>query len=214
MKDSIKHKGLRKRLIDELANRDLYDSKVLKAMLKVPRHLFIESNAFLEYAYKDQAFPIAADQTISHPSTVACQTTLLNISPGEKILEVGTGSGYQTAVLIEMKAKVYTIERQRQLYDKTKALLPNLGYRPKMYFGDGYKGIEAFAPYDKIIVTCGAPFIPDELVSQLRVGGLMIIPIGDEYQEMIEVIKVSEKEIKQEIHGEFKFVPMLKDKNV
>lgn len=212
--DLLKHQGLRRRLVEELREKGLYGAKVLKAMEAVPRHLFIESNAFLEYAYKDVAFPIAAGQTISQPSTVALQTTLLHIEPRDKVLEIGTGSGYQTAVLCEMKAKVYSIERQKQLYDKSRQVFKTLGYRLRQQLGDGYKGWAPFAPFDKILVTCGAPYIPQALVHQLKVGGEMVIPVGEEQQEMLYIYKVNETEIRKEVCGSAAFVPMLKNVNV
>lgn len=212
MKDSYRHKGLRRKLIETIREKGIKDERVLEAMENIPRHLFLESS-FLEYAYEDKAFPIGSGQTISHPFTVAFQTEKLEVGKGDKILEVGTGSGYQASVLVEMGAKVYTIERQRALFLKTKKLLPELGYNPKMYYGDGYKGLPAFAPFDKIIVTAGAPFIPKDLVKQLKLNGLMIIPVGDgNSQQMILITKISEKEFEVEEFGDFKFVPLLEDK--
>ena len=169
MKDTFKHQGLRQQLVNVLKNKGIKDVNVLKAIGKIPRHLFIDSS-FLDHAYQDKAFPIAADQTISHPYTVAFQSELLQIKSGDKILEIGTGSGYQTAVLCELGAKVYSIERQNELFKKTSKFLPKLGYRPKkLIFGDGYIGLETEAPYDGVIVTAGAPFVPKPLLSQLKI---------------------------------------------
>lgn len=182
-------------------------------MSKIPRHLFMDSS-FDAFAYQDKAFPIAADQTISQPYTVAFQTELLKIKPGMNILEIGTGSGYQTAVLLELKAKVYSIERQRELYKKTKLFLPKLNYKPKMLiFGDGYKGLPEKAPYDGIIVTAGAPFVPKPLLSQLKIGGRLVIPVGDQTQIMTLFIRKSAKEFEKHEFGDFRFVPMLEEKN-
>lgn len=210
MKDTLKHKGLRKKLVEEIREKGIKDENVLAAINKVPRHLFLDE-AFLDFAYKDQAFPIGAGQTISQPYTVAFQTELLEIKKGEKVLEIGTGSGYQCCVLLELGAKVFTIERQKSLYQKTKNLLPQLGYNPKFFYGDGYKGLPAFAPFDKILVTAGAPYIPDELVTQLAVGGMLVIPVGGVSQIMTRLIKKDADTIIKEEHGYFKFVPLLKD---
>jgi protein-L-isoaspartate(D-aspartate) O-methyltransferase len=185
-------------------------------MMRVPRHLFIDglgNTAFVEHAYNDNAFQIGCGQTISHPYTVAFQTEKLTIKRGEKVLEIGTGSGYQTAVLLELGAKVFTIERQKELYDKTRVLLGTLHYKPQLFYGDGYKGRPLDAPFDKIIVTAGAPFIPEELLKQLKVGGIMIIPVGEgKAQEMNLIRKTAEKEFDKNILGEFRFVPMLENK--
>ena len=182
----------------------------MEAIGKVPRHLFMEST-FLKFAYMDQAFPIGSGQTISQPLTVALQTQFLQINKNDKVLEVGTGSGYQTAVLLVMGAKVFTIERQKELYTKVHKFLPEIGYNPACFFGDGYKGLPGFAPFDKIIVTAGAPFIPEDLKNQLRFGGKMVIPVGnDQRQEMYVVSRISENEFKSEKHGGFVFVPLLK----
>jgi len=212
MKDTFRHKGLRKQLVDELSGKGIKDSKVLDMINEIPRHLFMD-NAFIQFAYKDKAFPIGAGQTISQPYTVAFQTQLLELNPYEKVLEVGTGSGYQAAVLIGMEANVYTIERQKELFQKTKEFLPELGYNCNFYYGDGYKGLEQFAPFDKIIVTCGAPAIPEDLIKQLKGGGRMVAPIGKgDVQVMNLIEKISETETKITTHGEFSFVPMLNDK--
>lgn len=211
MLDTFKHKGLRKKLVEELKKKGIVDKDVLDAIEKIPRHLFLD-NAFLEIAYQDKAFPIGAGQTISQPYTVAFQSELLRLKKGEKVLEVGTGSGYQTCVLLELGAKVYTIERQRSLYDKTRSFLPKLGYSPKFFYGDGYKGLPVYAPFDKIIVTAGAPAIPEELLLQLKVGGIMVIPVGLTDQEMLTLTKISETEVVKKSYGNFRFVPLLQDK--
>jgi protein-L-isoaspartate(D-aspartate) O-methyltransferase len=208
--DSPRHQGMRKKLVDGLKIKGIRDEKVLAAINKVPRHLFMESS-FLNFAYKDQAFPIGAGQTISQPYTVAIQTLLLQVEKNDKILEVGTGSGYQAAVLLEMGAKVFTIERQKELFQKVQQFLPEIGYHPACFFGDGYEGLPAFAPFDKILVTAGAPSVPDSLKEQLKIGGRMVIPVGKENrQEMLVVIRDSESEYTTEKHGGFVFVPLLK----
>jgi protein-L-isoaspartate(D-aspartate) O-methyltransferase len=213
LKDTLKHQGLRNRLVTVLIDKEISDSIVLGAIKKIPRHLFMDSS-FGDFAYQDKAFPIAANQTISQPFTVAFQSQLLEVKPNDKILEIGTGSGYQTAVLLEMSAKVYTIERQQELYRKTKTFLPKLGYKPKkMIFGDGYIGLEEEAPFDGIIVTAGAPFVPKPLLSQLKIGGKLVIPVGDETQIMTLFIRKSNKEFEKHEFGDFRFVPMLKKKN-
>ena len=197
-------------MVDGLKIKGIRDELVLDAINKVPRHLFMESG-FLNFAYKDQAFPIGAGQTISQPYTVAFQTQLLEIEKNDRVLEVGSGSGYQAAVLLEMGAKVFTVERQKELYLKVQKFLPSIGYSPACFFGDGYKGLPSFAPFDKIIVTAGAPSVPDDLKKQLKEGGRMVIPVGDSNkQEMYVVIRVSENEYRTEKHGRFMFVPMLK----
>jgi protein-L-isoaspartate(D-aspartate) O-methyltransferase len=211
MIDSYKHKGMRKNLVNELRDKGITDESVLEAFNKVPRHFFLDI-IFEKQAYTNMAFRIGANQTISHPYTVVFQTQLLDIKKGDKVLEIGTGSGFQTAVLCEMGAKVFSIERQKELYLKAKPLLTKLGYRPTLKYGDGYKGWDVFAPFDKIIITCGAPFIPDDLIKQLKTGGRMIIPVGEgEHQEMILIIKNEDGTYKTQKKGVFKFVPMLKD---
>ncbi len=208
--DTARHQGMRKKLVEALKIKGIRNPEVLSAIGKVPRHLFMEST-FIQFAYKDQAFPIGAGQTISQPYTVAFQTQLLQVEKGDKILEVGTGSGYQAAVLLEMGARVFTIERQKELYNRVHKFLPEIGYNPACFFGDGYKGLPGFAPFDKIIVTAGAPEIPEGLISQLVIGGFMVIPVGnDQRQEMKLVTRISENDYKTENHGDFIFVPLLK----
>lgn len=208
--DTPRHQGMRKKLVEGLKIKGIRDENVLAAISKVPRHLFMEST-FIQFAYKDQAFPIGAGQTISQPFTVGFQTQLLQVTKGDKILEVGTGSGYQAAVLLEMGARVFTIERQKELYARVHKFLPEIGYNPACFFGDGYKGLPGFAPFDKIIVTAGAPEIPEALIHQLTIGGIMVIPVGnDQKQEMKMVTRLSENEFKTENHGDFIFVPLLK----
>ena len=209
MEDSFRHQGLRKQLIEKLVSKGIHDAKVLSAMSRIPRHLFMD-NAFINFAYKDKAFPIGEGQTISQPYTVAFQSQMLEINPYNKVLEVGTGSGYQAAVLSLLDADVYTIERQRELFLKTKKFLPELGYNCRFVYGDGYKGLPKFAPFDRIIITCGAPSIPEGLVSQLKIGGRMVAPIGDgDVQVMHLIEKITETETRITTHGEFLFVPML-----
>ena len=213
MEDSFRHQGLRKQLVDHLSAKGISNSEVLSAINKIPRHLFLD-NAFVNFAYQDKAFPIGAGQTISQPYTVAFQTQLLEIKSYNRILEVGTGSGYQAAVLSLLDAEVFTVERQKELFLKTKKFLPELGYNCNFIYGDGYKGLPKFAPFDKIIITCGAPFVPEDLVAQLKVGGRMVAPIGDgDVQVMHLIEKITETETKTTTHGEFLFVPMLNDKN-
>ena len=198
-------------LIETLRHQGVRDEKVLEAMSKVPRHLFLEK-AFEEWAYKNVAFPIGNEQTISQPQTVAIQTSLLEVKKGDKILEVGTGSGYQACVLSLLGAKVYTIERQRALYERTDKLLRELGFGAiRTFLGDGYEGLKMFAPFDKILVTAGATSLPENLISQLAIGGHLVIPIGgDDVQTMWRYTRISETEIKSESFGKFKFVPFLK----
>lgn len=213
MEDTFRDKGKRKQLVELLRTKGIVNEDVLEAIGKIPRHLFFDKVFHNNFAYEDVAFPIGAGQTISQPYTVAFQTSLLDVRKGMKVLEVGTGSGYQTAVLLELGAKVYSIERQRELFQTTKIALPKLGYRTNLYFGDGYEGKSSFAPYDRILVTCGAPFIPEELVRQLAIGGRMVVPVGKgQIQKMKLIEKISEDEIIQSDHGDFSFVPMLGDK--
>ncbi|MGC6285350.1 MAG: protein-L-isoaspartate(D-aspartate) O-methyltransferase [Polaribacter sp.] len=212
MRDTSKHQGLRNKLAQVLEQKGINHNGVLNAIRKIPRHLFIDSS-FESHAYQDKAFPIAANQTISQPYTVAFQSQTLNIQKDDKILEIGTGSGYQTAVLLEMNAEVYTIERQHELFKKTSLFLPKLGYKPKRFiFGDGYKGLSEKAPFDKIIVTAGAPYVPKPLLAQLKVGGMLLIPVGDETQIMTLFTRKSATEFDKKELGDFAFVPMLEDK--
>ena len=212
MNDSFKHKGLRKKLIQTIKSKGINNKNVLSAIGKVPRHLFMDSG-FIDHAYQDKAFPIGADQTISQPFTVAFQTELLEINKGDKVLEVGTGSGYQAAVLCELGANVFSIERQGELYKKVINFLPSINYYPKkIIYGDGYKGLEEEAPFDSIIVTAGAPFVPKTLLNQLKIGGRLVIPIGENIQVMTLYIRVSEKKFNMIEYGEFQFVPLLKEK--
>ena len=212
LNDTYRHKGLRKNLVEEIKRKGIIDENVLSAINKVPRHLFMESG-FIEFAYKDNAFPISAGQTISQPYTVAFQTELLEIKKGDKVLEIGTGSGYQAAILIEMGAKVFTIERQHELFLKSQTLLTKLGYKLQFFYGDGYEGLPTYGPFDKIIITAGAPFIPEKLKQQLKIGGILVVPVGTNIQKMTKVIKISENEFKINEYGDFKFVPFLKGKS-
>jgi len=209
--DTYKTKGLRKTLVEELKTKGITSTAVLSAIEKIPRHVFIDL-AFLEFAYQDRPFSIGEGQTISQPYTVAVQTELLQVKPKDKILEIGTGSGYQACVLLELGAKVFTIERHRSLYLKTKELLTKLNYSAKCFYGDGYAGLPNFAPFDKIIVTCGAPFVPEPLKQQLKVGGIMVIPVGEDVQQMHVYTKLSDTEFSCEDHGCFRFVPMLESR--
>jgi protein-L-isoaspartate(D-aspartate) O-methyltransferase len=210
--DSLKQQGKRQQLVKIIEGKGILNKEVLAAIGKIPRHLFIDSG-FEGHAYEDKPFPIGADQTISQPYTVARQTELLEVKKGDKILEIGTGSGYQAAVLIEMGAQVYTIERQKELFKKTSLFLPKIGYRPKKHiFGDGYKGFPEYAPFDGIIVTAGAPFVPKPLLEQLQIGGRLVIPVGQKVQIMTVFTRKSEKEFEKIEYGEFRFVPMLEDK--
>lgn len=208
--DSYRHKGLRKRLVEKIKAKAINNEGVLKAIEKVPRHYFFDSS-FLEFAYDDKAFPIGFGQTISQPYTVAFQSQLLEVKAGDKILEVGTGSGYQACILIELGAKVYSIERLKDLYKRTKTFLSTIGYFPKLFYGDGYKGLAGFAPFDKIIVTAGAPEVPEDLLKQLKIGGFLVIPVGKGTQTMCRIKKLSKNEFEKTEFGSFSFVPMLND---
>lgn len=210
MQDSFKHKGLRKQLINLLRTDErITNEAIFEAFDAVPRHFFLD-NAFVEQAYSNKAFQIGSGQTISHPITVAFQTQLLELKRGEKILEIGTGSGFQTCILCQMGAKVFSIERQKELYLNAKKIITHFNFNPRLTFGDGYKGMPAFAPFDKIIVTCGAPDVPELLIEQLKVGGLMVIPIGEgSEQTMKRITKISNENLIEEELGTFKFVPML-----
>ncbi|MFZ4106864.1 protein-L-isoaspartate(D-aspartate) O-methyltransferase [Flavobacterium sp.] len=213
MKDTNKHQGLRNQLAKILEDKGITDKNVLAAIRKIPRHLFLNSS-FEDFAYQDKAFPIGAGQTISQPHTVAFQSQLLEVKKEQKILEIGTGSGYQTAVLCLLGAKVYSVERQNELFKSTSALLPKLGIRPKhLSFGDGYKGLPNHAPFDSIIVTAGAPIIPQALMAQLKIGGKLVIPVGDKDQIMTLLIRKNETQFEKHEFGDFKFVPLLENKN-
>lgn len=209
--DNYRHKGMRKILVEELKNKGISDENVLNAINAVPRHVFLDSS-FLNFAYQDKAFPIGSGQTISQPFTVAFQSSLLEIKKNMKVLEIGTGSGYQACVLAEMGAKVFSIERQRKLYTKTKAFLAEFPYRIKMFLGDGNKGLPTYGPFDRIIITAAAPEIPQALVDQLKVGGMMVIPLceNEEHQTMLRLTKQEDGTLNREEHGDFRFVPMLK----
>jgi len=214
MDDTYRHKGLRKNLVEEIHSKGIDDEKVLGAIMTVPRHLFMDTS-FIKYAYKDQAFPIGCGQTISQPYTVAFQTRLLDVKRHNKVLEVGTGSGYQTAILIELGAKVYTIERQRELYMKAQSFLPSIGYKATFFYGDGYEGQPSYGPFDRILITAGATEIPEKLKSQLTIGGIMVIPLGDSNsQVMTRIVRKSEEEFETTEHGRFVFVPLLKGKSI
>lgn len=214
MEDSYRFKGLRKLLIDELRNKQIANEKVLQAMLEVPRHFFFPDQVFWDKAYENIAFQIGAGQTISHPSTVAAQSTLLQIERGNRVLEIGTGSGYQTAVLVKLGAKVFSIERQHALFVRTKALIEKLGISAKLNFGDGYQGWPVYAPFDRIIVTAGAPFVPAPLLEQLAIGGIMVIPVGNDDKHVMHVLKkMPDGSIEEETKGDFRFVPLLERRN-
>ncbi|MET1259649.1 protein-L-isoaspartate(D-aspartate) O-methyltransferase [Flagellimonas sp. DF-77] len=213
MRDTLKHQGMRNKLAATIAAKGITDPKVLDAIREIPRHLFLDSG-FEAHAYQDKAFPIGADQTISQPYTVAFQTQLLQLGPQSKVLEIGTGSGYQTAVLLRMGAKVYTIERQQELFKKARHFFKKMNYRPKqLVFGDGYRGLPEHAPFDGIIVTAGAPETPKALLSQLKVGGRLVIPVGIEEQVMTCYVRKSDKAFEKQELGSFKFVPLLENKN-
>ena len=209
LEDSYRHKGMRRNLVKTMVDKGIGDERVLRAIGTVPRHYFFEK-AFLEHAYQDKAFPIGEGQTISQPYTVAFQTQLLNLKPNDKVLEIGTGSGYQCCILLEIGVKVYTIEFNKKLYQQAKSFLQQLGYHAHFHLGDGSQGWPTFAPYDKIIVTAGAPSVPDALVQQLKPGGILVIPVGNEdHQEMLRIIKDHEGNIVKESHDFFRFVPLV-----
>jgi protein-L-isoaspartate(D-aspartate) O-methyltransferase len=211
--DSFKHKGLRQKLVDVLISKGIKNEAVLQAIRTIPRHWFMDSS-FLDHAYQDKAFPIAANQTISQPYTVAYQTELLEVEPNHKVLEIGTGSGYQTAVLCLLEAEVYSIERQLELFKKTSLFLPKIGHVAKrLIFGDGYLGLKEEAPFDRIMVTAGAPFVPKPLLAQLKIGGRLVIPVGEEEQVMTLYIRSGQKTFEKHEFGNFRFVPMLEDKS-
>lgn len=208
--DDLLCQGMRKKLVEGLKMKGIRDPNVLAAIGKVPRHFFMDSS-FIHFAYKDQAFPIGSGQTISQPYTVAFQTQILEVENNDKVLEVGTGSGYQAAVLCEMGARVFTVERQKKLFMKAQSFLPELGYHPACFFGDGYAGLPNFAPFDKILVTAGAHSVPPALKEQLKIGGRLVIPVGkSNRQEMMVIDRFSDNDFKTEKHGGFVFVPLLK----
>lgn len=211
LEDNYRHKGLRQQLINQLRSDGFKDERVLSALNEVPRHVFLDSS-FVEFAYSDQPFPIGAGQTISQPSTVALQTELLSVESGMKVLEIGTGSGYQACVLAAMGAKVFSIERQRNLYFHTKAILEQLPYRVKAFLGDGFEGLPTYAPFDRILITAGAPAIPPKLIEQLKPGGIMVIPMDNAepgHQTMRRITKNPDGTLHEEMFGDFTFVPML-----
>lgn len=213
MADTFQHKGLRQKLVQLLRQKGISDEAVLEAINRVPRHEFMDSG-FIRFSYRDQAFPIGAGQTISQPYTVAFQTSLLQVKPLEKVLEIGTGSGYQTAVLMELGAKVFTIERQRELFISAQQMLPAMGYSPQFFYGDGFIGLPSYGPFDKILITAGAPYIPEKLKEQLKTGGRMVIPVGPEDRQSMQVVdKKSDDEFETSTHGDFVFVPLLKGKS-
>jgi len=210
MEDTFRHKGLRRKLVETVRSKGITDENVLNALNSVPRHLFMDSS-FINFSYQDQAFPIGAGQTISQPYTVAFQTQLLEVKPNDRILEIGTGSGYQTAILIELGARVYTIERQRELFLKSQELLGKLGYKPHFFFGDGMEGKPAYGPYDKVLITAAADEVPEKLLQQVRPGGIIVVPVGGRFsQSMMKIVKISETEFKKTSHGAFVFVPLLR----
>jgi len=209
LEDSYQHKGQRQKLVEGLKQKGIGDGRVLEAINRVPRHLFMDSG-FTHFSYRDQAFPIGAGQTISQPYTVAFQSELLEVEKRHKVLEVGTGSGYQAAVLLEMGAKVFTIERQKELFLRVQSLLPQIGYHPQFFYGDGYNGLPTYAPFDRIIVTAGASDIPQDLINQLKTGGRMVVPVGNSNNQAMKVVVKTETGYDIQEHGNFIFVPMLK----
>ena len=209
IEDSFMHQGMRRKLVEEIRLKGITDEKVLDAIGSIPRHLFMDSS-FVQFAYVDKAFPIAVGQTISQPYTVAFQTQSLQIKKFERVLEVGTGSGYQAAILCRMGASVYTIERQKALYEFASNLLPTLGYRPHFFYGDGYLGLPTYGPFDKIIVTAGAALVPEPLKQQLKIGGILVIPVGNNKLQIMKIItRTGEHEYTEEDRGGFVFVPLL-----
>ncbi len=212
MVDTYRHKGMRKRLVDSIRDKGISNENILSAMNRVPRHLFLDSS-FLEFSYDDKPFPIGSGQTISQPYTVAFQTEILDVKKGHKVLEIGSGSGYQACVLEEVGAKVFSIERQRKLYHKTKEFISELGYKVRFFYGDGNKGVPSFAPYDRILITAAAPEISKELIKQLKPGGILVVPLGkNDVQTMIKITKLENGDLREEEFGAFRFVPLLKNK--
>ncbi len=212
MIDNYRHKGLRRKLAEEVKFKGIKDERIIRAIETIPRHFFLDTS-FVEFAYQDKPFPIGAGQTISQPYTVAFQTELLEIKKGDKVLEIGTGSGYQACVLLFLGAKVFSIERQHSLYAKTKKLLPEMNFNPRLFYGDGYKGLPAYAPFDKILITAAAPEVPTELLKQLKIGGCLVVPVGPgATQIMMRITKVEGDKYKYEEFGYFRFVPMLENK--
>ena len=212
MDDTYRHKGLRKKLVDEVRAKGIADEEVLQALNEVPRHFFLDSS-FVEFAYQDKPFPIGSGQTISQPYTVAFQTELLQVKKNMKVLEVGTGSGYQACILEKMGARVFSIERHHALFQKTRKLLRTMNYRAKLFYGDGYKGLPPYAPFDRILVTAAAPFVPDALLEQLKPGGFLVLPLGSgDTQVMTRLIKHDDDHIEEQKFGYFRFVPLLSDK--
>jgi protein-L-isoaspartate(D-aspartate) O-methyltransferase len=213
MTDEYRHKGLRKKLEKEIAAMGITDRRVLAAIGKVPRHFFL-SSAFLEFAYENKAFQIGAGQTISQPYTVAFQSQLLSTQPGQKVLEIGTGSGYQSCVLLEMGVKLYSIERQKLLFDQAKPLLTKMGYKAHLVYGDGYKGLPHYAPFDRILITCAVPIVPEALLLQLAPGGRLVMPFGEGLmQDMTVIDKYPDGSFRSEVCGKFSFVPMLEKRS-
>lgn len=208
MEDNYRHKGMRRKLIEQLAGKGIKNKAVLAAFDAVPRHFFLDL-AFINQAYSNTAFQIGAGQTISHPYTVGFQTELLKIEKGQKVLEIGTGSGFQTAILCELGARVISIERQRELYLSAKERIKNLKYNPKLFYGDGYKGQPAYAPYDRVLVTCGAPTVPETLLDQLKENGILVIPIGKDGKQIMTKYKKINGDFETTTYGDFSFVPML-----
>lgn len=212
MEDSYRHKGMRKQLVKEVASKGISDDRVLDAMMILPRHFFFDP-IFVEHAYEDKAFPIGEGQTISQPYTVAFQSELLEVKRGDKVLEIGTGSGYQASILLMLGASVYTIEYNKKLFEKTKEFLPKLGFKPHFFYGDGSKGLPERAPYDGIIVTAGAPSVPEDLIKQLKIGGRLVIPVGNgKTQVMYKYTKISENKIAKKAYNNFSFVPLRGEK--
>ncbi len=212
MQDTYRHKGLRRKLVEEVRSKGIHDENVLAALEAVPRHFFLDSS-FVEIAYQDKPFPIGSGQTISQPYTVAFQTDLLAVEKGMKVLEIGTGSGYQACILEKIGARVYSIERHHGLFMKTKKLLNEMNYKVRLFYGDGYKGVPSFAPFDRILITAAAPFIPDELIDQLKAGGMLVLPLGSgDTQVMTRITKQADGKLEEQEFGYFRFVPMLRKK--